>query len=43
MRKELLLVWCFSLAAADLDGVNGMDALWGGFRIDFDAMRLELD
>jgi hypothetical protein len=25
------------------DGVIGMDALWGGFRIDFDAMRLELD
>jgi hypothetical protein len=25
------------------DGVLGMDALWGGFRIDFEAMRLELD
>ncbi|HEY7387679.1 MAG TPA: pepsin/retropepsin-like aspartic protease family protein [Bryobacteraceae bacterium] len=25
------------------DGVIGMDALSGGFRIDFDAMRLELD
>jgi hypothetical protein len=25
------------------DGVIGMDALWGGFRIDFEAMRLELD
>jgi hypothetical protein len=25
------------------DGVVGMDALWGGFRIDFNAMRLELE
>ena len=24
------------------DGVIGMDALWKGFRLDFDAMRLEL-
>jgi hypothetical protein len=23
------------------DGVVGMDALWGGFLLDFDAMRLE--
>jgi hypothetical protein len=25
------------------DGVMGMDALWGGFRLDFDAMRLEIE
>ena len=25
------------------DGVIGMDALWGGFRLDFDAMRLEVE
>ena len=25
-----------------LDGVIGMDALWGGFLLDFDAMRLEV-
>ncbi len=25
------------------DGVIGMDALWGGFRLDFDAMRLEIE
>jgi predicted aspartyl protease len=25
------------------DGVIGMDALWSGFRLDFDAMRLELE
>jgi predicted aspartyl protease len=25
------------------DGIIGMDALWGGFHIDFEAMRLELD
>jgi predicted aspartyl protease len=25
------------------DGVIGMDAFWGGFRVDFDSMRLELD
>jgi predicted aspartyl protease len=27
----------------DFDGVIGMDALWAGFHIDFEAMRLELD
>jgi hypothetical protein len=26
-----------------LDGVMGMDALWSGFRLDFDAMRLEIE
>lgn len=25
------------------DGIIGMDALWGGFRIDFETMRLELE
>jgi hypothetical protein len=25
------------------DGVVGMDALWSGFRLDFDAMRLEVE
>jgi predicted aspartyl protease len=25
------------------DGVIGMDALWSGFRLDFDAMRLEIE
>jgi predicted aspartyl protease len=25
------------------DGVIGMDALWSGFRLDFDAMRLEVE
>jgi predicted aspartyl protease len=25
------------------DGVVGMDALWGGFRLDFDSMRLEVE
>lgn len=24
------------------DGVIGMDALWGGFRLDFDAMRMQV-
>jgi hypothetical protein len=25
------------------DGVIGMDALWSGFRLDFDAMRLDVE
>jgi hypothetical protein len=41
--KKLSLLSAAPVGNGYRDGVIGMDALWSGFRLDFDTMRLEVE